>query len=515
MWPFGYRSRYPYTDFHELNLDWILGKITELDHAVKNWLQNVTPTIRDTVNQWLDDHPEATTTVEDGAITFQKLSDLLTGNHVPYTMPYINQSGDNIHWTKECLIPQMFGAAADGVTDDSASVTAMITAANEYDLIYFPAGTYYLAAPVNITKNINIINAGILKTDIENPFIILNGLSSCYLDLGQMEKGNKTFNYTEQNTSYSIAVLSNALEYCTVKSSYVKNFTTALVIYADNVGVHYNTFDFGRCDTFDVIDLFTLNDGWINGNNFNGFIWEIHSWYGNTNLVPQTMIKNRASRMNGSTPYKSNGNMFMHFKAECGSGINASFAQHLIDCEYSRGYKFMFDRVEIQGGLGTIDDIFTFTNSNYNAVYLAVILNPFTSSLGASADVNRIIRLENIAEIGYQDITDEVTLKKTTMDQYYFHVEKDLNTKTVHIYGTLKTTEEVSGARILDDLPTCAAGQSVNAHVSVSDSATIWTNGNWTGNILSITGGDSYAWIVGTIPANNTIYIDMSYHYAN
>lgn len=74
MWPFGFGNKYPYTDFHELNLDWILGKIRVLEYTVKNWLKNVTPTIEETVNEWLDDHPEATTTVQDGSITLNKLN---------------------------------------------------------------------------------------------------------------------------------------------------------------------------------------------------------------------------------------------------------------------------------------------------------------------------------------------------------------------------------------------------------------------------------------------------------
>lgn len=32
-------NRYPYTDMHELNLDWILSKISELDGKVNNELK--------------------------------------------------------------------------------------------------------------------------------------------------------------------------------------------------------------------------------------------------------------------------------------------------------------------------------------------------------------------------------------------------------------------------------------------------------------------------------------------
>ena len=77
MWPFGYGNKYPYTNFHELNADWILGKIRGLEDAMKKFVVDTTDTIIETVNKWLDNHPEATTTVQDGSITSAKINDEL------------------------------------------------------------------------------------------------------------------------------------------------------------------------------------------------------------------------------------------------------------------------------------------------------------------------------------------------------------------------------------------------------------------------------------------------------
>ena len=82
MWPFGFGNKYPYTNFHELNLDWILDQIGHLTNSVKelykkmeDFFIDTTPIIEDTVNTWLDDHPEATTTVQDGSITVEKFNE--------------------------------------------------------------------------------------------------------------------------------------------------------------------------------------------------------------------------------------------------------------------------------------------------------------------------------------------------------------------------------------------------------------------------------------------------------
>ena len=40
------------------------------------------------------------------------------------------------------MTPQMFGAAGDGETDDTAAIQAMFDSVGDGGLIYFPAGTY-------------------------------------------------------------------------------------------------------------------------------------------------------------------------------------------------------------------------------------------------------------------------------------------------------------------------------------------------------------------------------------
>ena len=141
MWPF---NRYPYTDFHELNADWILRKITELDYKVKTWLKDVTPTITETVNKWLDDHPEATTTVQDGSITTIKF--------------------------KHDSIP-FYNVVDYGINPDSGDVYSDLydfIVAYPYltgGIVYFPKGKYTLSSTIFIPENTTFIGDGV-ETEI-------------------------------------------------------------------------------------------------------------------------------------------------------------------------------------------------------------------------------------------------------------------------------------------------------------------------------------------------------------
>lgn len=69
------------------------------------WVDEGLPTDEQTeeaINKWLDDHPEATTTVADGSLTESKFSSDL-----------------KLKTIKNYVTPEMFGAVGDGITDDT------------------------------------------------------------------------------------------------------------------------------------------------------------------------------------------------------------------------------------------------------------------------------------------------------------------------------------------------------------------------------------------------------------
>lgn len=92
------------------------------------------------VNEWLDKHPEATTTVQDYSLTFDKM--------VIGTLGYVT--------------PEMFGAVGDGKTDDTGAIQKAIDSVkNGY--VLFQRSTYCVSKELQITNKNIIFNNCILK----------------------------------------------------------------------------------------------------------------------------------------------------------------------------------------------------------------------------------------------------------------------------------------------------------------------------------------------------------------
>ena len=114
------------------------------------------------IKTWLTEHPEATTTVQDGAITEEKIN--------AEFLPYIK---------KDYITPQMFGAIGDGVNDDTKAVKKAFQLAEEKMCkLYFPSGTYKVQSPITTeASEIVLDRSAVLKYcgGSTDAFIIING----------------------------------------------------------------------------------------------------------------------------------------------------------------------------------------------------------------------------------------------------------------------------------------------------------------------------------------------------
>lgn len=89
------------------------------------------------IHDWLNRHPEATSTVQDGSLTEAKFTEEL-----------------KLHAIKDYVTPQMFGAKGDGVTDDTEAIQ---NAVNSGRLIFFPKGTYLVSSTITVPTGRKIL----------------------------------------------------------------------------------------------------------------------------------------------------------------------------------------------------------------------------------------------------------------------------------------------------------------------------------------------------------------------
>ena len=147
-------------------------KIARAKNGEVEWVDVGQPTDEQTsgaVTKWLDKHPEATTTVQNGVIGEKKIETSF--------LPYIKN---------DYVTPQMFGAKGDGIIDDTTAVqNAIQYAINNSMPLYVPKHTYLITS-VKATSNLTIISKGgtfkssrrfplIFTTYAEN--VVIDGLS--------------------------------------------------------------------------------------------------------------------------------------------------------------------------------------------------------------------------------------------------------------------------------------------------------------------------------------------------
>lgn len=201
------------------------------------------------INNWLDEHPEATTTVEDESLTYNKL--------VKGTLGFVT--------------PEMFGAKGDGVEDDTQAMQDALDFSHENSIRFVANNTYKTTDTINILYDAEI--NGMVKYS-GTGVAILVGYQGVATNLVNVNVKIRVASDEFVDNPTSIGVYFGNTYNCDIIIDYVSNFYKGVVFNSYGKGNAYNAVYINRIQLFKI--GLTLNsdlNGWVNENVFyNGSI---------------------------------------------------------------------------------------------------------------------------------------------------------------------------------------------------------------------------------------------------
>lgn len=177
---------FPFTNLHELNLDWVLREMHDMRHALETFIDTSTLKIA-TPLDWeiATQYPPNMIVVDPNtSIAYVSLTSVPAGvllSDTKYWLPifdlskaveYLARGGQHT--------PEYFGAVGDGVADDTAAFTQW--AGQDAPVLYLSAGsTYRIAQPITIAdKSIIGQGARIISTTADTAMLITNSDADHY-----------------------------------------------------------------------------------------------------------------------------------------------------------------------------------------------------------------------------------------------------------------------------------------------------------------------------------------------
>lgn len=175
----GVFEHFPWTDYHEKNLDWLLKSMKQLKKDMEEYDLH----IEDIVDQWLTGHPEATTTVQDNSLTLPKFTDSL-----------------KLVTVKDYLTPQMYGAVGDGTTDDSAAIQAALNAAQAQKKPVALISNYYCNANLTVPSYVRVF--GLSQNTERTPYIFAGTSVTTLFDMPGIINRFDNFGVANASSAY-------------------------------------------------------------------------------------------------------------------------------------------------------------------------------------------------------------------------------------------------------------------------------------------------------------------------
>lgn len=177
---------WPFTNLHELNLDWVVHEVCNMRHVLDTFIDTSTLKIAEPLDWTITtQYPPNTIVVDpDTTIAYVSLTSVPSGvllSNTKYWLPifdlskaveYLARGGQHT--------PEYFGAVGDGVADDTAAITQW--ASQDVTVLYLSAGSSYrVTKPITIAdKSIIGQGARIISTTADTAMLITNSDADHY-----------------------------------------------------------------------------------------------------------------------------------------------------------------------------------------------------------------------------------------------------------------------------------------------------------------------------------------------